>query len=118
LALAALVLAGCEDGSYRDIGGDINVLCQRNDGLVPVATRRLVAFGRRALPQIETALHTASVSGKLHLLAAVEQIAEPEAAAIVRQFAVYDPEPQVRAACEELLTRWTARPPLAPAARA
>jgi hypothetical protein len=115
---AALALAACEDASYRDVGSEITILTERNDALVPPARHRLIAYGRRAVPQIEIALHTASVPGKLNLLAALDEIAEPEAASILRHFAVYDPQPPVRAACEEILRRWSGRgAPLAAAAR-
>ncbi len=118
LAGAVLLLAAaCEDTSYRDIGAQITVLTERRDALVPGAVRQLTAFGRRALPQIETALHTASPEGKANLLRAVDAIADPEAAATLRHFAVYDPAAEVRSACEEILARWAARPPLAAAAR-
>jgi hypothetical protein len=116
LAAAALALAACEDASYRDIGAEITVLADRTDALVPLATRRLTAFGRRAIPQIEIALHTASPSGKANLLRALDAIADPESAAILRHFAVYDSRPAVRTACEDILTRWSRRPDLAPAA--
>jgi hypothetical protein len=103
-----LALAACEDASYREIGAPITVLVQRTDALVPAARSRLVAFGRRAVPHIEVALHTAPTAGKLNLLGALDAIAEPEATAILRHLAVYDPNPPVRAACEEILARWAA----------
>jgi hypothetical protein len=116
LILIGLVLTACEDRSYRDIGGEINILTQRSDALVPPALRRLARFGRRAIPQIEIALHTASRSGKVNLVHALDATGEPEAASILRHFAVYDPEPDVRSACEEVLGAWAKRPPLAAAA--
>jgi HEAT repeat protein len=116
VALLALALAACEDGAYREMGAEINVLTQRSDALVGPATRRLAAFGRKAVPQLETALHTASVNGRLNLIAALAQIGEPESAAILLHFAVYDPDASMRAACEEVLRSWSGR--LAPAARA
>jgi HEAT repeat protein len=118
VAALALMLAACEDTAYREMGAEINVLTQRSDALVAPATTRLAGFGRRAVPQIETALHTASVRGKLNLIAALARIGEPESAAILTHFGVYDPDPSVRAACEEVLQGWSDRPPLAPAARA
>jgi hypothetical protein len=116
LALILALAAACEDTSYRDIGAEITVLTERTDALVPLARRRLVAFRRRAIPQIEIALHTASPSGKANLLATLDEIADPEAAPILAHLALYDPEPPVRAACEEILTRWSRRPDLAAAA--
>lgn len=117
LILAALALAACEDRSYRDIGAQIGVLTQRSDALVPPALDRLIGFGRRALPQIETALHTASPAGKLHLVRALDRIADPEAAPVLRHFAVYDPAPEVRGACEAVLQRWASGGATAEAAR-
>lgn len=108
LALA-LLAGGCEDRSYREIGAEVRVLAERNDALVPRAIERLARFGRRALPQVETALHTASPAGKLNLIRALEALAAPDAAPILRHFAVYDPAPEVRAACEDLLRRWASQ---------
>lgn len=102
----AAALAACEDRSYRDIGAEISVLTQRRDALVPRAAERLARFGRRALPQIEIALHTASPAGKLNLIKALDAISDSEAAPILRHVAVYDPDAEVRAAGESLLRRW------------
>lgn len=103
-----LAAAACEDTSYRQIGGEINLLTKRDDALVPPSVARLAAFGPRALPQIETALHTASAAGKHHLLAVVERIGSPEGIPVVRHFALYDPDADVRRRCAELLTMWAA----------
>jgi hypothetical protein len=106
LALALALAPACEDTSYREIGGEISVLTQRTDALVPPAIRRLARFRRRAVPQIEIALHTASPAGKVNLVHALEAIAEVESVSILRHFAVYDPDPEVRTACDEILARW------------
>jgi hypothetical protein len=108
LAVALLTAGGCEDRSYRDIGGAISVLTRRNDGLVAPATAQLVSFGRRAIPQIEIALHTAPATGRLHLLEALAQIGDPEAVPILRHLAAYDGSADVRAGAEALLGRWAA----------
>jgi hypothetical protein len=105
--LLVLALAGaCEDNSYRDIGAEIGVLAQRTDGLVPRSIERLARFRRRAIPQIEIALHTASPTGKVNLVHALEAIGDGEAVPVLRHFAIYDPDPEVRTACEDLLERW------------
>lgn len=108
ILLAALAIGACEDRSYRDIGAQVQVLAKRTDGLVPRATEALTRFGRRAVPQIETAMHTASPRGRQNLVAVLDRIGEPETAAVLRHFAVYDPDPSVRAVCEEVLRRWAA----------
>jgi hypothetical protein len=106
--LSGLLLgAGCEDQSYRQIGGNVNVLVKRTDRLVPPARQRLVAFGRRAVPQIETAMHAAPEQGRLNLVAALEAIGDEEAIPILRHFSIYDPKAEVRRACEAVLKGWS-----------
>jgi hypothetical protein len=102
LALAA----ACEDLSHRDIGDEINILVRRDDQLVTPATDRLAAYRRRAIPQIETALHTAAPTGRLHLVAALDRIGDEEAIPVLRHVATYDMTPDVRQAAEGVLGRW------------
>jgi len=118
IGLAAGVGPGCEDRSHGDIGDEINLLIRRNDALVPPATERLAAYGRKALPQIETAMHTAAPYGRLHLIAALERIGDPESAPVLRHIAVYDVTPEVRDAAEALLVRWSGETAAPRAARA
>jgi len=105
LSLAALA---CDDRSYRDIGAAIDVLAKRSDELPGPAIERLQKIGRRAVPQIETAMHTASPRGKVNLVSALAAIGEPESTAILQHFATYDKSPEVRGACEDLLKQWAA----------
>lgn len=107
-AALAVVGTACEDSTHRDIGDEINILIRRNDALVPPAIQRLAAYGRLAIPQVETALHTAAPQGRMNLLRTLEIIGDPEAATILRHFAVYDVKPEVRAECEAVLSRWAA----------
>ena len=104
--LAITLTCGCDDRSYREVGANIDVLTKRNDNLPGPAVARLAKIGRRAVPQIETAMHTASPRGKVNLVSALAAIGEPESTAILQHFAVYDKSPDVRAACEELLAQW------------
>jgi HEAT repeat protein len=113
LVVALVMLGACEDTSYRDIGAEIKLLTTRTDALVPPAIQRLAGYRRRAIPQIEIALHTASAAGKVNLVHALEAVGDREAVAILRHFAVYDPDPEVRVACEEVLGRWGAAEALA-----
>lgn len=117
--LAAVGAASCDDHSHTDIGDEINILTRRNDALVPPATERLAGYGRKAVAQIETAMHTAAPFGRLHLIAALDKIGEPESAWVLRHVAVYDVTPEIRDAAEALLTRWSTDPrkPLAESAR-
>ncbi len=106
--LGLLLWAGCEDRSYREIGAQVDVLTKGAGELVPGALARLARIGRPAIPQIETALHTASPRGKANLIKALDAIGDGEAAPILQHFATFDANPEVRAACETLLTKWAA----------
>ena len=105
-ALLLLAAPACEEVSHRDIGDEINILIRRDDQLVPPATDRLVRYRRAAIPQIETAMHTAAPVGRHHLITALEKIGDSEAVPVLRHIAVFDITPDVRASAEELLTRW------------
>jgi hypothetical protein len=122
LAVAPLLLAvfliGCEDVSHADISDEINILVRRDDQLVPPATERLAAYQRKALPQIETAIHTAAPSGRLHLVASLDRIGDDAATPILRHVALYDTGAEVRVAAESILARWAASPPDSRATRA
>jgi hypothetical protein len=113
-----LALAACEDVSHSDISDEINILVRRDDQLVPPALERLAAYQRKAIPQIETAIHTAAPPGRLHLVAALDRIGDDAAAPILRHVAVFDTSAEVRAAAEGILTRWAAATPPARADRA
>jgi hypothetical protein len=110
LLVGALVVAplfgACDDVSHQDIGDEINILVRRDDQLVPPATVRLAAYKRRAIPQIETAMHTSAPTGRLHLVAALDRIGDEEAVPVLRHVAVYDITTDVRLAAEDVLVRW------------
>jgi hypothetical protein len=99
---------GCEEVSHRDIGDEINILVRRDDALVNPAIDRLARYRRSAIPQIETAMHTAAPAGRHHLIATLEKIGDSEAVPILRHVAVFDITPDVRGAAEALLSRWAA----------
>jgi hypothetical protein len=104
--VAAATATACEEGAHREIQDEINILTRRNDALVPPATDRLARFGRLAIPHIETALHTAAPTGRLHLIEALERIGDDEAIPVLRHFAIYDIRSEVRRACADLLAAW------------
>jgi hypothetical protein len=108
LLLALTYAFACDDRSYREIGRAIDALTKKTGELPSPAIARLSSIGRRAVPQIETAMHTAPARGKVNLVAALAAIGDPESTAILQHFAVYDADPEVRTACEELLAKWTA----------
>jgi len=103
-----LTVSACEEIAHREIGDEINILLRRDDALVPPATERLARYRRAAIPQIETAMHTAAPTGRHHLLAALEKIGDGDAVPILRHIAVFDITADVRAGAEALLSRWAA----------
>ena len=106
-ALVAVANASCEESGHRDIQDEINLLTRRNDALVPPAVDRLARFGQLAIPQIETAMHTAAPTGRLHRIDALERLGSADVVPILRHFAVYDVRPEVREACADVLARWS-----------
>jgi hypothetical protein len=118
MVLATWDSIACEDVSHGDISDEINILVRRDDALVPPATERLAVYQRKAVPQIETAIHTAAPAGRLHLVAALDRIGDVEAVPILRHVAIFDTSAEVRAAAESILRRWAAASPAARPSRA
>ncbi len=104
-----LLAAACEDDSYRAIGSDIRLLTQDQRLAEEPVLARLSAHGSRAIPQIEIALHTAPDRGRLRLFATLERIGDEEAIPVLRHFAVYDANPEVREVCARVLRGWGAQ---------
>lgn len=104
--LLTLGLFCCDDRSYREIGAAIDVLTKRTDGMSGPAIERLKKLGRRSIPQIEIALHTAAPNSRINLIEALAAIEDPEVVHILRHFGSYDANTSVRLACEEVLKRW------------
>jgi hypothetical protein len=108
MPLALLAQAGCRDVPHAAIADEITIVVRRDDALVARAARRLVGFGRKAIPQIETALHTAPARGRLALVGVLGTIGDRDAAPILRHLARHDDDAAVRAAGERLLQSWGA----------
>ncbi len=106
LAVGAVLAIACEDTSYRDIGAEVKVLVRDSASTEDAARARLAAFGQKALPQIEIALHTAPERGRARLIQVLETIGDEEAVPILRHFAVYDDSPVLAETCASLLRTW------------
>jgi len=106
--LACLAGAACEDRIHREIAAEIHLLLEPKTAILTGTQSRLTAFGIKAIPQIEVALHTASVRGRQDLIAALVEIGDAEAIPILRHFAVYDENAAVRDACRQALSDWKA----------
>src|SRR5262249_23510406 len=63
-------------------------------------------FGVRAIPTLETALHTATPTGRLNCIMALRRIGHADAIPLLRHFAIYDEEDGVRTEAEHTLRQW------------
>ena len=103
-------LAACEGDQHKEIHGHIHVVVNRDDALVAPAAQALAAYQTRALPQIETALHTARPVGRLRLIEILGQVRHVDTVPLLRHFAVFDPDPRVRGLAETTLSAWRQAP--------
>lgn len=103
VALVALSV-GCvrEDETMR---ADVQLVASLPEPS-PRAIERLVLRGRGAIPLVEAALHTAEPPGRKNLLLLLRRIGDPAAVPLLRHYALYDPEPEVRSEAEWTLRGW------------
>jgi hypothetical protein len=102
-----LLTGGCDDRSARDIHADVHVISTREDGLATAAMERLAERGGAALVHIETGMHTAPDSARLRLVSLMRRIGDANAIPILRHFAVFDVNAEVRSACDDTLEHWS-----------
>ena len=120
--LVIALLGACSDSSTEDdIRAHVTFAIKQEGKVASDAAEYLQRYGRRAIPTIEAAMHTASPAGKKNLILALRRIADPEAVPLLEHVAQYDPSPDVRREAEWTLRQWAAGPatqPLAEKARA
>lgn len=102
-----LALSACSDRTDDEIRGQVTLALNHEGAPAAAAVDRLVKHGRRAIPTIESALHTASPGGKKTLIKALRRIADVESVPLLRHFAMFDPNPDVRREAEGTLRAWT-----------
>jgi HEAT repeat protein len=109
LFLAAVAAVGCEDDDEA-IRGEVQslVLAAGTGTPATAAAERLARHGRRALPAVEAALHTAEPAGRKNLILALRKIGDGDAAPLLRHVALFDPAPDVRREAEWTLRSWAA----------
>jgi HEAT repeat protein len=106
-AVALLVLACSRDADERRIHAEVDILVEREGQIAEDAANRLAKnFGVRAIPTLETALHTASPTGRLNCIMALRRIGHPDAIPLLRHFAIHDEEEGVRKEAEITLRQW------------
>lgn len=107
--LIALVAAApaCNDAD-DDIRANVTLLCNHEGALATAAADHLARYGRRAIPTIEAAMHTASATGKKNLIFALRRIGDVEAVPLLGHLAQFEPNADVRREAEWTLRQWAA----------
>lgn len=108
--LCALLLAApaaCNDAD-DDIRANVTLLCNHEGALATAAAEHLARYGRRAIPTIEAAMHTASPTGKKNLILALRKIGDIEAVPLLGHVAQFEPSADVRREAEWTLRQWAA----------
>ncbi|HWE31617.1 MAG TPA: HEAT repeat domain-containing protein [Polyangia bacterium] len=106
LALWAVAPA-CNDAD-DDIRANVTLLCNHEGALATAAAEHLTRYGRRAIPTIEAAMHTASPTGKKNLILALRKIGDIEAVPLLGHVAQFEPNADVRREAEWTLRQWAA----------
>lgn len=109
LLLGVLLAAApaCNDAD-DDIRANVTLLCNHEGVLATAAAEHLSRYGRRAIPTIEAAMHTASPTGKKNLILALRKIGDPEAIPLLGHIAQFEPSEDVRREAEWTLRQWAA----------
>lgn len=103
--LVVLLASGCHDAD-DDIRADVRLVCNHDGVVADAATAELARFGRRAIPTIEAAMHTAAPPARKKLVLALARIGDGEAAPLLGHLAVYDGSADVRREAEATLRHW------------
>jgi hypothetical protein len=102
-----LAPVACNDAD-DDIRANVTLLCNHEGALATAAAEHLQRYGRRAIPMIEGAMHTASPTGKKNLILALRKIGDAEAVPLLGHMAQFEPNPDVRREAEWTLRGWAA----------
>jgi hypothetical protein len=105
VALLCLLFA-CSSNTDDDIRGQVTLLLNQEGAPAQAAAKKLVAHGKRAIPTVESALHTASPAGKKNLIGILRQIGDESAIPLLRHIAVYEPAEDVRKEALWTLQGW------------
>ena len=109
--LTIFALVACSrDADMGKIHDEVDILTAREGQLAEDAANRLAKnFGVRAIPSIETAMHTANPPGRLNCIMALRRIGHPDAIPLLRHVALHDDEEGVRKEAEITLRQWAAQ---------
>jgi HEAT repeat protein len=102
-----LLACGC-DRTDEQIRAAVTLAISHEGSQASAAVERLAQHGKRALPTIEAAMHTASPTGKKTLISALRKIGDIESVPLLRHTSLHDPAADVRREAEWTLKQWAA----------
>jgi hypothetical protein len=108
IVAACLVLAAACNDVDDDVHANVTLLCNHEGTLAQAAADHLQRYGKRAIPTIEAAMHTASVPGRKNLILALRRIGDVDAVPLLGHIAITDGSPDVRREAEWTLKQWAA----------
>jgi HEAT repeat protein len=97
----------CSDND-DDIRANVTLLCEHEGVLATAAAEHLARYGRKAIPTIEAAMHTATSTGKKNLVMALRKIGDAEAVPLLAHMAQFEESPDVRREADWTLRQWAA----------
>jgi hypothetical protein len=106
LLFALLVAAPACNDTDDDIRANVTLLCNHEGALATAAADHLARYGRRAIPTIEAAMHTATATGKKNLILALRKIGDDDAVPLLGHIARFEPNADVRREAEWTLRQW------------
>jgi len=104
----AVAIGGCADHAEDRIRTEVQALTLAEGEAVQSAADRVAAHGRRALPAIEAALHTADVAGRKNLVIAIRHIGDADGIPLLLHLAAFDAAEDVRREAAWTLRSWAA----------
>jgi hypothetical protein len=107
IAVMLVAPAACNDAD-DDIRANVTLLCNHEGALATAAAEHLQRYGRKAIPTIEAAMHTATPTGKKNLILALRKIGDAEAVPLLGHMAQFEPNADVRREAEWTLRGWAA----------
>ncbi len=108
LLIGLLAAAPACNDADDDIRANVTLLCNHEGVLATAAADHLARYGRRAIPTIEAAMHTASPTGKKNLILALRKIGDVEAVPLLAHIAQFEESADVRREAEWTLRQWAA----------
>ncbi len=111
LTFAFAFAAGCVGSSTdEEIRGQVTLMLSQEGAPAQAATVRLAAFGKRAIPTIEAAMHTATPAGKKSLIGVLRKIGDEAAIPLLGHIATYETAEDVRKEALFTLQGWAGEP--------